>query len=128
MFFPNPLPETIFGGSKCQPMLESMILEPFWIQGYPKNGPFGHHFRSEKLQKATTPNYQSRPGADLVATWRRKRSQNISSSISGRFLTDFGRVSNDFRLFFNDTCQNFSMDFFAFLRKRRKCVISEVLT
>ena len=45
MFFPNPLPETIFRGSKCQPILDGAILEPFWIQGGSKNGPFGHHFR-----------------------------------------------------------------------------------
>ena len=54
---------------------------------------------------------RSRPGRDL----RRKRSKNISSSILDRSLTDFGRVSTHFRLFFNGTSQNVSMDFFAFL-------------
>ena len=33
MFFPNHLPDDIFRGSKCQPILKSAILEPFWIQG-----------------------------------------------------------------------------------------------
>ena len=76
MFFPNPLPEAIFGGSKYQPILKSAILEPFWIQGGSKNRSPERHFRPKGLQKPSTPNRGERPGADLVAIWRRKRSKD----------------------------------------------------
>ena len=36
VFFPNPLSESIFGGSRCQPMLKNLILVSFWIHGRPK--------------------------------------------------------------------------------------------
>ena len=92
MFFPNPLPETIFGGSKCQPMLESTILEPFWIQGGPTNGPFGLHFRPKRRQKPSPPNYFWRPGADLGAKWRRKRPKTTQGSNLIDLLMNFGLI------------------------------------
>ena len=95
-FFPNPLPEVIFGGSKRRSMLKSAILEPFWIQGVSKNGPLERNFRPKRLQKATTPNEGEHPGADLGAKWRRKRPKTTQ----GSNLIDFGRIYDQFRIDF----------------------------
>ena len=103
MFFPNPLPEAIFRGSKSQPILKSAILEPYWIQGGSKNRSPERHFRPKRLQKPSPPNNGERPGADLVAIWRRKRSKDAFLSIWLCFLlilegfwTNFGWILKDF--------------------------------
>ena len=85
MFFPKPLPETIFGGSKRRSMLKSAILEPCWIPRGSQNRPLSHHFQPKWRRKAPTPNEGERPGADLGATWRRKRAKTTQAHI----LTDF---------------------------------------
>ena len=62
---------------------------------------------SKNHKKATTPNSGERPGADLGAIWRRKRSKDAFLSIWGRFLVDFGRMFNEFRLIFDVVFQDF---------------------
>ena len=96
MFFPNPLPETIFRGSKCQPILDGAILEPFWIQGGSKNGPFGHHFRPKRRQKSSTPVDWERRGAKLAAKWRRKRPKTTEGSNLIDFLMNLDSFGIDF--------------------------------
>ena len=98
MFFPNPLPETIFGGSKCQPMLKSAILDRFSIPLGSQNRPWSHMIGQKGVKKVSPSKYGDHPGADLVAIWRRKRSKDAFSSIWTRCLVDFGRIFNDFRL------------------------------
>ena len=96
MLFPNTLPEVIFGGSKRQSKPKSVILDGFWTPAGLENGPLEHHFRPKRRQKATTPNYRKRLGADLGAIWRRKRSKDAFSSIWGRFLVNFRRILEGF--------------------------------
>ena len=50
MFFPEPFPETIFGGPKRRSMLESIVLDPFWKFGGPKMNPF-QQFGAKKIIK-----------------------------------------------------------------------------
>ena len=100
MLFPNPLPETIFRGSKCQPMLKSAILDRFPnFLGVPKPT-LGATFSAKRRQSGTPELCRTRPGSDLVAIWRRKRSKDTFVSIWDRFLIDFGRIlgkcSNDY--------------------------------
>ena len=68
-----------------------------------KLGPCWRHFRPKGLQKPSTPNDGERPGADLVAIWRRKRSKDAFLSIWAcfllileGFLTNFGWILKDF--------------------------------
>ena len=93
MFFPNPLPETIFRGSKCQPILDGAILEPFWIQGGPKNGPIGHRFRPPWRQKWYPGSLRkpsaSRPGRDLAPKTVQEHIFIDLGSIFNRFWKDF---------------------------------------
>lgn len=92
MFFPNTLPEIIFGGSKRQSNPKSSIFDRFWIPAGLGNGPLEHHFRPKRLQKSSRFSGPSHHGADLGAIWRRKRSKDAFSSIWGRFLVDFRRI------------------------------------
>ena len=73
MCFPNPILESIFGGSRCQPMLKSLILDPFWFHRGATPPTLKRHFRQKRLQKSSNPNYGEPPGADLGAIWRQKR-------------------------------------------------------
>ena len=54
------------------------------------NRPLKHHFTPKRIKKCSSATSVERPGADLVAIWRRKRSKDVFSSIWGRFLVDFG--------------------------------------
>ena len=100
MFFPNPLLEIIFRGSKCQPMRKNAILDRFSIFLGSQNRSLERHFLQKRLKRSSTFSQGVAPGADLVAIWRRKRSKDVFSSIWGRFLIDFGRIlgkcSNDY--------------------------------
>ena len=94
--FPKPLPNSIFGGSKCPSSLENSFLDRFSIFKGSRNRPLGRPFWPKRLQKATTPNYTTRVGADLDAIWHRKRSEDIFWLIWARFFTDFGWFWKDF--------------------------------
>ena len=98
MFFPNPLPEGIFRGSKSQSSLKSAILERSAISQGAENGPIFPNNISKNHEKATTPNSGKRPGADLGAKWRRKRSKVVFSSIWARFLS----ICDGFWTIFNE--------------------------
>ena len=90
MFFPNALPETIFRGAMCQPMLKSAILDRFSIFLGSKTDPWNDIFGQRGAKGRSPPLDLERPGADLGAIWRRKRSKDALSSILGHFLVDFG--------------------------------------
>ena len=59
--FPNPLPETIFRGSKCQPIRKSAVLDRFPIFLGSHKRPLEHHCQPQSRQKCATPNYRQRP-------------------------------------------------------------------
>ena len=109
-FFPKPLPETIFRGSKCRSCLKSTVLEPFWNLGGSEKRPLERHFRPKSRKKIKVFPGGSRPGADLGVRWSQKRCIScfffisspfgivlrfifvfclISGSIFGNFGTDF---------------------------------------
>ena len=96
MFFPNSLPDTTFRGSKRPSMLTSMILDRFSIFQGSKKRPLAHHFPPKIVPECTGKSREERPGANLDAIWRRKRSKDAFSSIWGRFLIDFGRIFEQF--------------------------------
>ena len=104
MYFRNPLPEGIFGGSRCQPMLQSTILRLFWIQG----GSTSEHFQRKRRVKSTTPNDWVRPGVNLVAIWRQKRSEDAFVSILSRSPR---KILHNFRWICDDIFINFSTPF-----------------
>ena len=104
MFFRNPLPESILGGSSCQPNLKSAILDPLLTHSGSKNSHSKRNVRQKKKQKPITPSYPVVPWADLDAIWRRKRSKGTLSSIWDRFCLisiDCWCYFPGFRLLFN---------------------------
>ena len=107
MFFPNPLPEGIFRGSKCPSILKSTILERSAISRGAENGPIIPNNISKNDKKGSRANYGDPPGADLAAIWRRKRSKDEFASILGRFFVDFEWIVDEFRLIFDDVFQDF---------------------
>ena len=56
-------------------MLIGAILEPFWIQGDPKHGPFRYHFQ-ENCVKAV---HRNHAGRVLELTWARFGVENVYS-------------------------------------------------
>ena len=96
MFFPNPLPDTIFRGSKCPSMLVSEIFNGFRVPAGSKNYPLEWHFPPKNVPGCTGKSREERPGADLGAIWCRIRSKDAFSSIWGRFLIDFRRIFEQF--------------------------------
>ena len=57
MFFRNPLPESILGGSSCQPKLKSAILDPLLTHSGSKNSHSKRNVRQKRPQKPITPSY-----------------------------------------------------------------------
>ena len=102
MFFPTPLPEVIFRGTLRRSRPKSAIFNGFWDPAGPQHGPFERHFRPKGAKRSSTPNAGERPGADLGAIWRRKRSKDAFSLIWVSFLVDFGRVWDHFGRIFYD--------------------------
>ena len=96
MFFPGPLPESVFRGSECRSMLKSAILERFSDFRGSQNGPSGLHFRPKGFQSASTFYYVLRPGAAQGATCDPNRPRDRFSSILDRFWMDFGPISDGF--------------------------------
>ena len=66
MYFRNPLPESIFGGSKGQSLLKSVVLDRFSVFLRSRNRPLEHHFRSKCQRKVTRPSRCDPPWADLA--------------------------------------------------------------
>ena len=100
MFFPNPLPETIFRGSKCPSMLTNTILDRFLIFLGSQNRPLNRQIWPENHKKGIRPNGPSYSGTDLSAIRRWQRSTVVFSSFWDRFLTLFNRFYIIFNLFF----------------------------
>ena len=107
MFFPNPLPEGIFRGSKCPSILKSTILERSAISWGAENGAKNPNNISKIDKKRSPPLEWERPEADLGAIWHRKRSKDAFSSIRDRFLVDFGRIFDEVQLIFDVVFQDF---------------------
>ena len=98
MFFPSPIPEGIFRGSKCPSILKSTILERSAISQGTKNGSKNPNNISKIDKKRSPPVEWERPEADLGAIWWRRRSKDEFSSIWGHFWIDLGRIFDKFRL------------------------------
>ena len=77
-------------------MLTSAILEPFWIQGGPKNGPFGHNFLQQRLKTSSSKVDPGRLGAGLGAKWHRKRPKTTQGSNLIDFLMNLDSFGIDF--------------------------------
>ena len=99
ILFPNTLPDVIFGGPKHRSITKSGFFHGFWDPAGSQNGPLEHHFRPKRRQKGYPANGTKRPGADLGAIWRRKRSKDVFLSIWGRWK-GFGPIWNDFSMIF----------------------------
>ena len=96
MFFPNPLPEAIFGGSKCPSIRKSAFLDRFSIFRGSQNRPLAPQLRQQTGGALRPFIYQIDPlrpfwpqGVNLINKWPQ-----------GRFLVYFGRLFNQFRLYF----------------------------
>ena len=99
IFFPKPLPESIFRGSKSELSLKSLILERSAISRGPKMAPYSQIIFL-KITKRRQPGMRK---ATLEATWARYGAENAPKSYfhrSGvvfvRFLNDFGQLLMDF--------------------------------
>ena len=86
-FFPNPLPEAIFGGSRCPSRLPCPIFDRFPIFQGSQNGALARHFRPKRRQKGYPANDANPPGADLGAIWCRKHYKIAFLMIRDRFLS-----------------------------------------
>ena len=110
MFFPNPLPEGIFGGPKCRFMLKSAILGQLPIFREPQNGPLERHFRAKRSPKSKLFCTGSLP----EPTWARHATQNGPRTHFHRFWMDFGwsfmRCWMIFACFFNDCSYIFGIN------------------
>ena len=96
MFFPNHLPEVMFGGSRCQPMLKSAILDPFWIQGVPIMAPLDA-ILGQNGSKRLRPRM---PEALPEPTWARFGAKNCPRTYFDRLLMNFGQVFDGFGMDF----------------------------
>jgi len=83
MFFSNPLPETIFGGSKRPSIRKSTFLDRFTIFEGPENDPWNDTFGL----KVDFWSHCRRPGALLEPTWARFGAENAPR---GNFETQRG--------------------------------------
>ena len=70
--------------------VKSPVLDRFPIYQGSQNRPLERHFPPKNLKKRAAPNAGERPGADLGATWRRKRPKMIQESIFDGFWSYFG--------------------------------------
>ena len=75
-FCSNPLLELIFRGGLRRSIHKSVFFIGFWTPAGSQNVCFELHFRQSGVKKRSTPNGPERPGADLGAIWRRKRSKD----------------------------------------------------
>ena len=103
MFFPTPLPEVIFRGTLRRSKPKNAIFYGLWIPAGSQNNPSERNFRPKGCQSGTPEIYRTRPGTDLGAIWRRKRSKDAFSLILVpfliEFLRDFGQCWKDVPLF-----------------------------
>ena len=113
MFFPNPFPEAIFRGSKCQPILKNTILEPFSISNGSQKRPLERHFRPKSIQKRGTPSCVERPGGVQDATCDPKRPRDRFLQILDKFWPDVGA----FLRILNSCCIDFGIDFATTLHR-----------
>jgi len=100
MFFPEPLPEGIFGGPKCRFMLKMTILGAFAIFPESENGPLGPPFLPKGCAKVPAPKYTEPPGAVPDATCDPKRPRDQFFSILVAFWEHFGAIFDGFGIAF----------------------------
>ena len=109
MFFPEPLPETVFRGPKCRSILKGSVLEPFSIFGGSPNRPSDAPFSPKKSKKWSSSFCGGRPGATRDATCDPKRPWNPFLSIWDGFWMDFGWIWPPFwsiSTYFSHLCSN----------------------
>ena len=106
MFFPTPLPEGIFRGSKCPSILKSTILERSAISWRAENGPINPN----NISKSHLKSKNFRPGSVLEPTWARFGAENAPRTHFHRYGIVFCSIlegfSNNFKSMFNATFQN----------------------
>ncbi len=78
-------PDVIFRGTLRRSRPKSAIFDGFWDPAGLQNGPLERHFGPKRRQKGYPAIATARPGADLGAIWRRKRSKDVFFSIWDRF-------------------------------------------
>ena len=100
MFFPAPLLEIVVRGTRRRSRPKSAILNRFWVPAGSKMAPWSAIFGQKGAKiKGYLANGTKRPGADLGAIWRRKRSKDPFLTIWGRFwsiLEGFWKESGPF--------------------------------
>ena len=97
--FSHEIFDVVFGGVLGAFGLDlGAILDP---RGS-KNPPLERHFQPKRLQMSSTPIYGDRPGADLGAIWRRKRSKDAFPSIWGSDWKYFESIWDGFLKMFHD--------------------------
>ena len=77
--FPNTLPEVIFRGTLRRSRPKRAIVNGFWDPAGFLTELLERHFLPKRRRKGSIPNARERPGADLGAIWRRKRSKDAFS-------------------------------------------------
>ena len=108
--FPEPLPESIFRGSRRRSCLQGLILEPFSIFSGAQNRPLGRHFHSKCPLWVTRRCETNAPGANPQP----KRSQNAPKSNFFKFRTDFLWISDWFVMDFSSYLQICFGDLYRF--------------